>query len=245
VVTVALVGAGPGDPDLVTLRAEARLAAAGVVVTDCIALGVAERLAPRARVVAVPDGAPAVAALLVAVRGGSAIVRLYAGDPWLHPAHAVERAALHQAGIATEPVAGVASEVALPAAAGIAVHVRHLAVACTIGPAEAMPPAVDPARTLVVPTGGDGAAVARQLAVTGAPNLPAAFVSAHASHGAVRGTLAELGRRRAPISACLLVVGAVTAPTGPPAGGPHPSRPPAAVTTAGPAPGGEVRGGGR
>lgn len=243
-VTVALVGAGPGDPDYVTLRAEARLATAEVVVTDIATLGVAERFAPRARMVTVADGAPAVAALLVAARGGGGIVRLYTGDPWLHPAHGVERAALHQAGITTEPVAGVAVEVALPALAGIAIHVRHLAVTCTIGPAEVMPPAVDPARTLVVPT-DDATAAAGQLAASGSPDLPGAVVPAQNPRHVVRGTLEELGRGAAPAGACLLVVGAVTDPAVPPGGGAGPPGSPAAVTDFDRAPGGASRGGRR
>ena len=237
VVRVALVGAGPGDPDLVTLRAEAELAAASTVMTDMALEGLVRQLAPQAEVVMVPDGQPAASVLLAVVaRADGDVVRLYSGDPWLHPAHVVELTALNRAGIGSKPVAGVSTEVAVPALAGIAVHVRHLAVACTIGPIEAMPSVLDPARTLVVLTGGDGPAVARQLAANGAPDLPAAFIPVQGWNGAVRGTLAELGRDPAPTGACLIVVGAVTAPNV----RPNPCGPPARsapFTSAGPAPG--------
>lgn len=226
---VALVGAGPGDPDLLTLRAEAQLAAAGTVVSDAAVERLARRFAPRAEVVVVPDALPAVPILLAAVaRSGRDVVRLYAGDPWLHPAHGPELAALSLSGIASEPVAGVATEVAVPALAGIAVHVRHLAVACTTGPVDAMPTAVDPARTIVVPT-DDGVAVARQLA-TEAPHAPAALVAVADRQSVVRGTLADLGRgsvptgiaaSEGPSGPCLVVVGAVAATTGPLADAAH------------------------
>jgi len=211
-IPVALVGAGPGDVDLLTLRAEAVLAQAAIVVTDASVQHLARRCAPRAEVAVVPDGRSGVPVLLAAARGAGerSVARLYAGDPWLHPAHDAERVALHQARIATEPVAGVAIEVAVPAMAGIAVHVRHLAVACTIGPVEAMPPGTDQARTLVVPT-EDGGSAARMLAAAGAAHLPAAFVPV-AGPDAVLGALIDLGHVVAPTGPCLLVVGAVVGP---------------------------------
>ncbi|MEO5680697.1 MAG: SAM-dependent methyltransferase, partial [Acidimicrobiales bacterium] len=173
---MALVGAGPGDVELVTLRAEGLLGVAAIVVTDAAVAPLAWALAPQAEVVVVPDDRPAAAALLTAATGGrGTVVRVYAGDPWLHPAHGIELSALRHAGITTEAVAGVAIEVAVPALAGIPVHVRQLAVVCTIGPVEAMPAAADPARTLLVRS-GDAAAAARALAPTGASALPAAVV---------------------------------------------------------------------
>ena len=218
---VALVGAGPGDPDLLTVRAEAVLAAAAVVVTDAAVQRLAHRFAAGADVVAVPDGEPAVAALLAAAaaRRDGSVARLYAGDPWLHPAHADELAALRRAGIGAEAVPGVALEVAVPAQAGIAVHVRHLAVVCTIGPSEAVPPPTDPGRTLVV-TCSDGAAAARRLvAAGGRADLPAAILQVDGSAATVHGPLGEVagetgasGVPGAPgPAAALLVVGAVAA----------------------------------
>ncbi len=213
---MALVGAGPGEPDLMTLRAEAELAAAAVVVTDVALEGLVRYLAPQAGVVVVPDRRPATAVLLAALaRADGGVVRLYVGDPWLHPAHGSELAALDRAGIASEPVAGVATEVAVPALAGIAVHVRQLAVACTIGPLEAIPTAPDRARTLVIRTEDAGAAAIR-LGTGDDSDIPAAAVPLdRPDAAAVRGSLAEIGSR-APAGRCLLVVGAVAGSHGHP-----------------------------
>ncbi len=132
------------------------------------------------------------------------MVRLYTGDTWLHPGHAAEAAALADAGLEVESVAGVAVEVAVPAAAGIAVHVRHLAVACTFADAATAPPPVDTARTLVVVT-DDVAATARALAASGDPSRPSAgLVSGQRPR---RGTLGDLDAH----GPGLVVVGAVTA----------------------------------
>jgi len=196
-----------------TLRAEAELVAAATVVADAALEGVVRRFAPRAALVVVPDERPATSVLLAAVaRADGNVVRLYAGDPWLHPAHGAELTALDRAGIASEPVAGVATEVALPGLAGVAVHVRHLAITCTIGPTEAMPSVLDPARTLVVLTDDVGTAAIR-LGTGGDPHIPAAVVPLDRPAVTVRGILAEIGSA-APAGRCLLVVGAVAGPDG-------------------------------
>ena len=140
-VDVALVGGGPGDPDLLTVRAEALLAEAATVVVDVGILHLALAFAPDATIVPVADRTPAVDVLLGAARP---VVRLYTGDTWLHPAHGAESAALTEAGVDYEAVAGVATEIALPALAGIAVHVRQLAVACTIADLDHAPTADRP-----------------------------------------------------------------------------------------------------
>lgn len=208
---VALVGGGPGDPGLLTLRAEAVLGSAGVVLADAGLVLLAQALAPG-EVVAVPERRPATAALLeAAARATRPVVRLYRGDPWLHPAHAAERAALLEAGIAAESIAGVAIEVAVPARAGVPVHVRRLAVACTLGPFEGMPSASDPARTLVA-AGDDTEALARAVAAAGDGCLPAALIAVSGPQGAWRGPLAQAPERAAAMAGpALLVVGAVCA----------------------------------
>jgi len=195
---VALVGAGPGDPDLLTLRAEAELEAAATVITDASVQALAQAFAPLAEVLVVPDRVAAVHVLLAAASGTDGnVVRLYAGDPWLHPAHGEELAALREAGIAADAVAGVAIELAVPALAGIAVHVRHLAVVCTLALGADVPAKADPAHTVVVPC-SDGAAAAGWLAAGGWQELPAAVLPP---------------LRAGSTGPCLLVVGAVAADT--------------------------------
>lgn len=211
---VALVGAGPGDPDLLTLRAEALLAEADVVVADSILVPLARHFAPQAEVVAAPDGRAHPEVVLAAVRRArTAMVRLYRGDPWLHSAFGGERAALDGAGQPFEAVAGVAVEVAAPALAGVAVHVRSLAVACTLGPFAALPAARDPARTLVA-TGDDPVAMAAVMAAGGDGDLPAALVSATNAvgwTGRLRHAVDHVSAVAPPV---LLVVGAVCATAG-------------------------------
>jgi siroheme synthase len=199
---VSLVGGGPGDPDLLTLRAEALLALAATVIVDASLVGLAAELAPHADIVPVADRTPAVAALLAAARP---VVRLYAGDTWLHPGHGPESAALVAAGIPFEAVAGVATEIAVPATAGIPVHHRRRAVVCTFAAPDDAPPPTDPARTLVVLT-DDLRATALALAADGKPDLPAAAIETDGP--TTRAPLGEL-HHVAPERAGVLVVGAV------------------------------------
>ena len=190
---VALVGAGPGDPDLLTLRAEALLAAATVVVTDAPVAHLARAFAPGARVTVTAAGGTdratverdatvdgdTLAVLTGAVRWRERIVRLYRGDPWLHPAYAVESAILASSGVGTVTVPGLALELAVPTLAGIPVHHRPRAVTVTIAAPHALPPATDPARTLVSVT-DDAAGLAAGLSREG--GRPAMAVIA--THGA-------------------------------------------------------------
>lgn len=215
---VALVGGGPGDPDLLTLRAEALLATAAIVVVDRALVGTAGLRAPRARLVVVEEGASAEEELLAAVaevgtaaveRGRAPVVRLYRGDPWLHPAHGREAAALRTAGVAVEPVPGVAVEIGLPGLAGVPLHARPVAVTATIAGPDAAPP-TDPSHTLVVAV-ADVAAAAGRLVPPGAPPAPAVAAAALTAAGAVwRGPLAALAGS-ATAGPGLLVCGAVAA----------------------------------
>ena len=131
--TVFLVGAGPGDPGLLTVRAAELLATAEVVVHDRLTPAELRDLAPAsAELVDVGKhpGGPADAQtrineLLVELgRTGRRVVRLKGGDPFVFARGAEEAMALSDAGIDFEVVPGVTSAVAAPSSAGIPVTLR-------------------------------------------------------------------------------------------------------------------------
>ncbi|MDP9397156.1 MAG: SAM-dependent methyltransferase, partial [Actinomycetota bacterium] len=125
--SVAFVGAGPGDPGLLTLRAVELLAVADVVLLDgAVSAAVATHCRPDVAVVegTSPDGAPlsekARAKLAVdAARAGRHVVRLVDGDPALYPGTGEEAGACARAGIPFEVVPGVSPASAVPTYAGI------------------------------------------------------------------------------------------------------------------------------
>ncbi len=155
--TVHLVGAGPGDPGLLTRRGAALLAQAQHVVYDRPSMADILMLAPTAtrHCVGKQGATPAapqheINALLVELgRTGACVVRLKAGDPFVVSRGGEEAVALTCAGVDVEVVPGVSAAIAAPAVAGIPVMVRQLS------------------RTLTVVAGNDGvdevdwAAVAR------------------------------------------------------------------------------------
>ena len=131
--SVSLVGAGPGDPELLTLKGAARLRQADVVVhDDLVATEIIEVHAPSARRINVGKRKGAhlmkqdeINALLVSLaEAGHRVVRLKGGDPCLFGRAEEERRALVQAGIPCEIVSGVSTLSAAPAAAGIVVTNR-------------------------------------------------------------------------------------------------------------------------
>jgi uroporphyrin-III C-methyltransferase len=133
---VFLVGAGPGDAGLITVRGLHLLRTADVVVYDhLVGAELLTHVAPAARLVCVGKhghGASTpqtdIDALLVAeARAGRRVVRLKGGDPYVFGRGAEEGAALRAAGVPFEVVPGVSSAVAAPAAAGIPVTHRALA----------------------------------------------------------------------------------------------------------------------
>jgi uroporphyrin-III C-methyltransferase len=133
---VVLVGAGPGDPELLTLRGAKALAQADVVVYDRLAPpALLELASPEAERIYVgkEPGRRAMPQeeieriLVERALGGATVVRLKGGDPFVFGRGGEELAACVEAGVPSEVVPGVSAAVAAPAAAGIAVTHRGLA----------------------------------------------------------------------------------------------------------------------
>ena len=139
---VILVGAGPGDPDLLTLRGAEALRRAEVVVHDSLAprelLDLAPPEAERIDVGKRGHDAPTraqeeISALLVArAQAGKTVVRLKGGDPFVYGRGGEEASACRRAGIPFEVVPGVTAALAVPAFAGIPVTDRRHAASFAV-----------------------------------------------------------------------------------------------------------------
>jgi uroporphyrin-III C-methyltransferase / precorrin-2 dehydrogenase / sirohydrochlorin ferrochelatase len=234
---VSLVGAGPGDPGLLTRRAADRLAQADLVLYDALVAPEVLRLAPRAHLFYAGKraGKPSIAQrtierlLVRAARRGQRVVRLKCGDPYVFGRGGEEVDALVAAGVPFEVVPGVSSAIAAPALAGIPVTHRGLArgFAVVSGHSEATYGALldglsPGAITLVVLMGvAERSAIAARLLARGwSSETPAAIVLG-ASHGDAftwTGTLAELGSAPLPPGRAhlpgTLVLGAVVSRAG-------------------------------
>ncbi|MFK5634382.1 uroporphyrinogen-III C-methyltransferase [Ornithinimicrobium sp. LYQ103] len=224
---VALVGAGPGDEQLVTRRAATLLAQADVVVTDrLVPPALLEALPADVRVVDVgktsgshPVPQQEINRILVEEAGrGRAVVRLKGGDPYVLGRGGEERLACEAAGVPVEVVPGISSAVAVPAAAGIPVTHRGLARGYTVVTGHEDLPAL--------PTGGDhtvvvlmGVATLRRTASLlvehgRAPSTPVAVVESGCTpqQRVTVGTLADIADRAEEVgvaSPAVVVVGDV------------------------------------
>ena len=208
---VSLVGAGPGDPDLLTRKAAQRLAEADLVLYDALVDPAVLALAGKAQRFYVGKRAgrhhvtqDQIHRILIrAAQRGQRVVRLKGGDPFVFGRGGEEALALAEAGIAFEVVPGISSSVAAPALAGIPVTHRGMSTGFVVvsGHAdEAWQPALDSlapgALTVVVLMGlaHRGAIASRLLARGWSPHTPAAIVwaASRAEGSTWRGTLAEL-----------------------------------------------------
>jgi len=218
---VSLVGAGPGDPSLLTRKAIARLRAADLVLYDALIDDRILRYARKAqrffagKRASRPDGPPRRieamtqqtihAVMIRAARRGRRVVRLKGGDPFVFGRGGEEMLALRQAGVSFDVVPGVTSAIAAPELAGIPVTHRGVSSAFLVTSGH------DPAAfasavrgvepngvTLVVLMGvGRAAAIAATLMENDwSPDTPAAIVTNASTDDQQiwRGTVGDLQR---------------------------------------------------
>ena len=232
--TVYLVGAGPGDPGLLTLKGARLLEAADVVVYDqLVGDAILDRLpAGVERIYAgketgshTMDQAAINAVLTDRARNGRTVVRLKGGDPFVFGRGGEEAEYLAERGIPFEVVPGVTSAVGVPAYAGIPVTHRGVAASVAVVTGRAGPageaPAVDWARvagadTVVVLMGvANQETLVRALIDGGrSPETPVAAIrwGTTAQQRVVTGTLDTIGERLRAAnlrSPAILVVGDV------------------------------------
>lgn len=215
---VALVGAGPGDPDLITVRGRRLLARADVVLAD--------RLAPRELLdelgahVTVIDAAKVPygrampqeqinAQLIEHARAGRFVVRLKGGDPYVFGRGFEEVLACTAAGIPVTVVPGVTSAISVPAAAGIPVTHRGVTHEFVVVSGHVPPdhpaclvdwPALGRLRgTLVLLMALERVGAFAEILLTHGrpPDTPAAVIADGTLHGqrAVRGTLRDVAEK--------------------------------------------------
>jgi uroporphyrin-III C-methyltransferase len=230
--SVHLVGAGPGDPELITVRGLALLRRADVVVHDrLMGFELLREARPDAVLVDVgkgPGHSPLsqeeINRLLVErARGGETVVRLKGGDPFVFGRGSEELAACRDAGVYCDVVPGITSAIAGPAAAGIPVTARGVARSFAVITAQQASGEVDVAPlalvdTLVVLMGRASLApLARRLVEAGRdPATPAACIqSATTAYQrvvlATLGTIAEAAEREGLEAPVVTVIGEVAA----------------------------------
>ena len=223
---VALVGAGPGDPELLTVKALRRIETADVVLHD--------DLVPAAILALAPAGAATVnvgkrcglksitqeeinALMVEHARAGRSVVRLKSGDPLLFGRAAEEMRALDEADVAYEIVPGVSAVFAAAAALGCSLPDRDWASHVVVSTGhhaqshnkEALP-AVESGTRVVYMPGRDLALLAAEWLAEGLPDdLPCAVVSraAQPDQQVVLTTLSELSQAPAAAAPSLLLAG--------------------------------------
>jgi uroporphyrin-III C-methyltransferase len=232
--TIYLVGAGPGDPDLLTLRAARLLGAAELVVHDgLVDPAVLALVPPGAELVSVAKSRArhtlpqeAINALLVReALAGRDVVRLKGGDPFVFGRGGEEAEACRAAHVPVEVVPGVTSALGAAAAAQIPLTHRDSAniVSFVAGQCKGLTEQdwaglAGKGRTLVIYMGVKTAPqIAEKLMADGlTPDVPVAVIenAARAEMRVLRGPLAalpELVERERVKSPALIIIGDVTA----------------------------------
>jgi uroporphyrin-III C-methyltransferase len=200
--TVSLVGAGPGDPELITLRGLSRVRACEVLVYDRLVAPELVAEAPLGSMRITREGLSQddINTLLVVHGRRRRVVRLKGGDPFVFGRGGEEALALVRAQVPFEIVPGVSSLAAVPQAAGIPVTHRGVSQAVTAFAAndvellDAAALAAVPGTLIAFMGGAVVAQLAHRLIAHGKPaSTPSAVIS--------RGTLDDQEVRIAPLGA--------------------------------------------
>jgi uroporphyrin-III C-methyltransferase/precorrin-2 dehydrogenase/sirohydrochlorin ferrochelatase len=227
--TVHLVGGGPGDPDLITVRGRRLLAEADVVVAD--RLGPRDLLSELGEDVLVidvgklPGNHPVpqdeINALLVEhARAGKQVVRLKGGDPYVFGRGGEEAEYCRRHGVTVEVVAGVTSAISVPAAAGIPITHRGVANGFTVVTGHeqiaGLPGGAEHTVVLLMGVSALAGSAAVLAAGTRGSDCPVAIIE-NGTHQNQRvtigtlGTIAEQAEARGVRSPAVIVVGDVVA----------------------------------
>jgi uroporphyrin-III C-methyltransferase/precorrin-2 dehydrogenase/sirohydrochlorin ferrochelatase len=224
-----LVGAGPGDPDLLTLRAAQLLQEADAILHDeLVPPAILARARRDAELIAVGKrkGQPGwnqrdiEAELIRRVRLGQCVVRLKAGDPFIFGRGGEELEALQAAGLPVSVVPGITAALGVAATAGIPLTHRKVASSVTVTSGRAAQDAPGGGTHVIYMGAGEAAAVRDRLLATGvAPQTPVALVEdgTRPTERISTGRLADLARlaaghtSRPGAGPCLIIVGEVAA----------------------------------
>ena len=226
---ISLVGAGPGDPELWTVRALRRVEEADLILYDALVDGAALRRLTRAQCFCVGKRAGRASVkqetinrlMMRAARQGKRVVRLKGGDPFVFGRGAEEMLVLARAGLSVEVVPGVTTAIAAPQAVGIPVTHRGLAsgfLVLTGQTGDGLNSALSSVRpagvTVVVMMGlHRRSEIAGELTAHGWPaDTPAAIVcgASTAEEWVWTGTLGEIGSPAPPAGvAGVIVIGEV------------------------------------
>jgi len=227
--TVYLVGAGPGDPELLTVKATRLLAAADVVLHDSlVSAEVLAMISPRAEIIDVGKRAgrklltqEEINSLLVSYAGNrTTVVRLKGGDPSMFGRAGEELEALRRANISHEVVPGISAALGAAAAAGISLTDRRAASQVLFSTFSRSPErgnlewsqlSADTTLVLYMP-GSEYAEVAERLQNSGLPaDLPCVIVSraTHAEQQVRWSTVGSLAAEEKLPAPALFIVGRV------------------------------------
>ncbi|HEV7184723.1 MAG TPA: uroporphyrinogen-III C-methyltransferase [Leifsonia sp.] len=225
--TVALVGGGPGHPDLITVRGRELLAQADVVVADRLGpRGLLAGLSDRATIIDVgklPGHHPVPqeeinATLVRYARAGHRVVRLKGGDPYVLGRGGEELEFCRAAGIAVQVIPGVTSAISAPALAGIPVTHRGVAAGFTVVTGHdqlaQLPGARDHTVILLMGVSGLARSAATLAAGARGADCPVAIIEDAYGTGerVTVGTLATIGRQAETVgvrSPAVVIVGDV------------------------------------